>query len=589
MRLLPDEAVLDVALRRRPAESVLVGGEVMLVHTGEIVRADVAVAAGRIATVGAVTDLIGPGTQVHDVAGQFVLPGFLDGHLHLESGKLSVGAAAQVLTAAGTTSVVTGFDHTAAVAGREGVRACLDEAAASDLQVFWAAPFRLPYTLPEATILRPWTPADHEIAQAWPECVGVWELAGPWLERKDPATLEAVRIAARNGLGVYGSVPAAGDTLDVVAAHVAAGLRIDHEANDPDELLAKLRLGMHGLIRDSAVERFLERLLPLLIERPHLAHLVGFCTDGFDARHVRTRGHLGRLVADAVALGLPAVTAVQMATLNTARAYGLESVVGSVTPGVRADLVVCPDLVEFRPALVFAGGRLVARDGFPLGEPAGAPVTAEPFARAPVLPAELRIDAPRDGVMPAHIIRMDPENAFHRLLDEVEVTAEDGEVRASPESDVALLAYVDRGGRTPAPGVGLVSGFGLRAGALATSSSPDDENLLCVGTDAADMALALNTVIAQGGGDVVVVDGQVAGNLPLPVFGLMSDRPADELMRAQDAVEAVVRGLGCTLVQPFHFLGLLAITGVPEAGMSEHGPVEAATGRVLPVLPIKAP
>jgi adenine deaminase len=581
IRLELNERLIDVALRRQHADAVLLGGRVVVVHTGEVIDADIAVVGRQIAIVGSIEGLVGPDTEVHDVDGQFVMPGFIDGHLHPENSRLSIRAFADVLVAAGTTSIVTGFDHLAAVGGLDAVRSALDDAAETDLQVFWAAPFRLPYTMPESTISVRWTPAEHQVAQSWPECIGTWELCPDWLTRGDPNTLAALRMATENRLGIFGSVPAAGESLDLVAAHVGAGMRIDHEAYDGPELLAKLRLGMSALIRDSRVEPFLHKLIGVLIERPELSHLVGFCTDGFDVRDVLEEGHISRLARDAVQLGLDPVTAVQMATINTARAYGIDGMVGSLTPGARADIVVCPDLTSFRPSRVFSAGRLVAEDGQKLNPWAPAePVTVDPFGRHPVQPAQLRISTDLAGTIRARAIEL-TENAFHRTLGDVSVTTEEGSVIPDPTRDVALLAYVNRTGAISDPGMALVSGFGLRGGAMATSSTPDDENILCVGTNPADMAIAINHLISAGGADVVVEGGEVRAALALPIAGLMSDLAPTDVAKAQDVVEAAARDLGCRVVEPFRFLGLLAITGLPEVGMSEQGLIDGVTREVL--------
>jgi adenine deaminase len=282
-----------------------------------------------------------------------------------------------------------------------------------------------------------------------------------------------------------------------------------------------------------------------------------------------------------VQLGLDPVTAVQLATINTARAYGVDGMVGSLTPGARADILVCPDLTSFRPSHVFSAGRLVAQDGQSLNPwTAAVPVHADPFPRQPVEPTQLRISTDLVGTIRARVIEL-TEDAFHRTLGDVSVTAQEGSVVPDPTRDIALLAYVNRTGVVSEPGMALVSGFGLRAGAMATSSTPDDENILCVGTNPADMAVAINHLVSARGADVVVEDGEVRAALALPIAGLMSDLAPTDVAKAQDVVEASARDLGCERIEPFRFLGLLAITGLPEVGMSEHGLIDGGTREVL--------
>lgn len=584
------ERLIDVTVGARSADLVLRGGRVVDVCTGEIYPADIAVADGRIAFVGDGGNLVGETTIVHELDGRFVLPGFLDGHHHLEDSRLSVTGFSDAVVPAGTTGIVTGLDHVAAVAGPRGVRAFLDEARDCDLSVFWAAPFRLPYTVPAATTGARWTEAEHRETQSWPECIGVWELCPDFITSKDPDTLAGIRIARDRRLGVYGSVPWAGDPVKV-AAHVAAGLVVDHEAYSQEELLLKLRMGLRVLIRDSPVEHFLPPLIGLFRERPELSHRAGFCTDQLSVRDVRANGHISRLVREAVAAGLPAVTAIQMATINTACIYRIDDLVGSITPGRRADLLIAEDLVGFTFTDVFVGGRHVARNGemlIPSTPPPRPPFLGGSFPRPRVRPDEFEFRAGefdfRGGGRETEALVISlTGNAFHRTGAIRRFPVVDGRVR--PDADVAHVAYVERFGRTAGPpGLGLVSGFGLTRGAVATSCSPDDENILCVGRDAADMALAVNTLIDIGGGEIVVADGAVLRVVALPVGGIVCDLPPAQLAADQKELVASARALGCCLDEPFMFLGVLGITGIPDYGLSEHGVIEFATHAPVPVL-----
>lgn len=583
--------MVDVALGRSYADVVLRGGKVVSTPTGEIIESNLAVCDDTIALLGDCERAIGPDTQVIECAGRFLLPGFIDGHLHPENSRLSPGPTADLLITAGTTSIVTGLDHTVAAAGLTGLRQALDDYATTGLRVFWTSPFRLPYTTPPSTTPYPWGPDEQSQVMDWPECIGVWELCPGFIEIHDSATLAAIEQADRRRLGVYGSVPAAGDDTDLIAAHVAGGLRIDHEAYGEAELLAKLRLGLNALVRDSPVENFLPRLISIVNEKPELAHLIGFCTDEFIANEVKEHGHLGRLIREAVRLGVPAITAVQMATINTARAYGVDSLVGSLTPGRRADVVICDDLVSFRPISVLAAGRLVANDGIRILGPSAPPgpgQTPGPFDRPSVTPEDFAIEAQDesmvDGQHVAVTIEMTP-NAFHRIKANQSVQVIKGKIQLDPTRDIAGVAYVNRHRRTSiSPALGLVTGFGLRTGALATSSTPDDENILCVGTNPRDMSLAVNEVIRRGGADIVVSDGEVIAVLDLPVHGIMSDLGIDGLIHQQAMIINSARSLGCELVDPMMFLGLLAITGTPEIGMSEYGPIDYATRAPIPLL-----
>ncbi|WP_067676736.1 adenine deaminase C-terminal domain-containing protein [Nocardia miyunensis] len=580
--------LVDTALGRRPADRILQGGSVLFTPTGEIRPADVAVVGDRVAFVGDCADLRNSDTDVVDVTGAFLLPGFIDGHLHPENSRLAPHAVAETLVPAGTTSIVTGLDHTAAAGGIDGVRRALDMFAATHLNVLWASPFRLPYTVPAASTPEPWGIEQQQTAMAWPECVGVWELCPGFVEQHDAVTTAAIAEAARRNLGIYGSVPCADRDLRVVAAHVAAGLSVDHEAFDIEELRAKLRLGLYALLRDSPVEPFLPILIGLVTDDPQLSHSIGFCTDEFAAADVMLRGHVNRLVRDAVALGLPARTAAQMATINTARMYRVDDRVGSIAPGRRADILVCDDLTEFVPRMVFAQGRLAARDGVYLGDEEDPPrsaqsVTAVPFERPVITSDDVTIGATVDGDIPALVIEL-TDNAFHRKASTITVPVRGGTVRVDKADDLCIAAYVVRKPRDRRPpGLGLVTGFGLTSGAIATSCSPDDENILCVGRTPADVALAINTVIRHGGGDVVVDQGEVVHLLPLPVEGIMSALSLAEYLDAEARLENAARRLGCRVEHPMMVLGILGITGTPEIGLSEYGVVDYSKRAVVPL------
>lgn len=582
MRLDLDMDLVDVAMGRRPADVVFNGGQVVLVQTGEIVYADIAVASGRIAHVGDVSAAVGPETVVHDVSGQFILPGLIDGHLHPENSRLGPRAISDVLVEAGTTTIFTGLDHIAAAAGRAGVRAALDEFAGLDLNILWGSPFRLPYTEPASTINFRWSLDDHEEALDWPECIGLWELCPDFLTDHDPTTVQAIKAATDRGLGVHGSVPgAAGEHK--VAAHVSAGLRVDHEADDVEQLLEKLRLGLFVMIRDSPVEPVLSNLIGLVVDNPHLAHHVGFCTDAFFLEDVRANGHVSKLVADAIKAGVPPMTAIQMATINTARAYRVDHAVGMLAPGRRADLLVTSSLTELTQPTVFVAGRLHRRSTAPTSL-TRSPLHVDRFDRELLTPTDFAIpNTEESDRVRCRVIEM-TDNAFARTACEMVVKARDGVIELDPASDLAVCAYVVRG-TDAGPGLGLVTGFKLSDGAIATSSTPDDENILCVGRNPEDMAAAVNALIEQGGGDVVVVGGQVRALLPLPIAGIMSDLDPERFAPAQAALHRAVKDLGCDLAgDPFLYLGILAITGLPEIGMSEHGPVDFESRSVVPVI-----
>src|SRR5215471_9356159 len=358
---MPDLELVDVALGRSPADLVIRGGSLVNVFTEEIYPADVAVSGTKIAAVGDVSGQAGPDTRVVDASGAFLVPGLIDGHLHVECSKLSLTMFAHAVVPLGTTSIVSGLDQIFVVAGLAGVREFLDEAALGPLGVFWGAPSKLPYTFPESTVGHTFGPAEHAEAQGWPECVGLWETVQEFVFERDPKVMDAMDLAARRRLPVLSCAPLAEGAK--IAALACAGFRADHECYSAEETLAKLRSGMYAMIRESSVAHFLNENLRVITEHRAKADRIAFCTDDVTATDVLSRGHLDHLVRMAIAQGLEPMRAIQMATINCAQIYRIDHLVGSISPGRVADILLVDDLQAFRVRQVVAKGALVASGG----------------------------------------------------------------------------------------------------------------------------------------------------------------------------------------------------------------------------------
>ncbi|MGA2666445.1 MAG: amidohydrolase family protein, partial [Nitrososphaerales archaeon] len=306
--------------------------------TGEVYRADVAVHGSRVAAVGDVERHVGPETEVIDARGLYLVPGLIDGHIHCEVTKLSMTMFARLVLPRGTTSIVTALDQIAGVAGLPGVRRFLKEAAGTPLKVHYGMPSKLPYTVPSSTLAHTFGPREAAVAAGWGETVGVWE-TGPEtvLGAPDGGTgpdgevIETIRIAERARLQTYGSAPLLrGDRL---SGFVCAGIRSDHESYTAEESLEKLRDGLYLMIRESSVVRFLEENIRVVTERGVDPRRVAFCTDDVTASDVLARGHLDRMVREAIRCGVDPVSAIQMATLNCAELYRIDHEVGCIAPG----------------------------------------------------------------------------------------------------------------------------------------------------------------------------------------------------------------------------------------------------------------
>jgi adenine deaminase len=566
-------ARLAVARGDRPADLVLKGGRVLSVFTGELLDADVAVAGGHVAAVG-------PGYQgqeTFDAAGLVILPGFVDGHMHVESTKLTLDQFARAVLPHGTTTVILDPHEIANVFGVDGVLALLSAADHLPLDVFVMVSSCVPASPFESSGATLDAGDIGALLQEQPRALGVAEMMDfPGVVSGAEDILAKIEAAVLHGDGhIDGHAP--GLTGRALNAYVAAGVRSDHECTTYEEALEKRRLGMWIMIREGSAARNLEALLPLVLE--HGTGNCLLCTDDREPHHLLEDGHINAVLRRAVALGCPPEQAVIMGTLNAARYHGLRSH-GAVAPGYVADLVAVEGLAEFRPVAVWKGGRMVARGG--VAEPVD-PWTAPDWMRGsvrvePVTAEAFRIAA--DGTV--RVIGVAPGEIVTRALT-AEPARDDGQAVADPSRDLAKIAVIERHKGTGRMGLGFVSGFGLRRGALASTQAHDAHNVVVVGVDDGDMAAAVNRLIETGGGQVAVSGGAVVGEVPCPIGGLVSDRPVEEVADAVRHMERAVQELGATLPAPFMAMSFLALSVIPELKITDRGLVDTVRFELVPL------
>lgn len=570
--------LLDVAYGRKPADTIITGGTLVNVLTGEIYPAEIAISGTRIAQVGA--DLTrGPHTKVIDARGGYLVPGLIDGHLHIECSKLSVTSFANLVVPCGTTSVVSGLDQILVAEGLDGVRRALDESKATSMRIWWGAPAKAPYTVPQSTVGHTFGPAEHRIAHEWPECVGIWETVQEMVEHGDPAVLEALAMAHERRLPIFGCAPLSDARR--IAGLAAAGIRLDHESYSHEEMLEKLRQGIYAIVRESSVAHFLEENIQVVSKVG--ARRVAFCTDDVHAADVLAGGHVDKLVRMAIKAGVDPVTAIQMATVNCAEMYRIDDLVGSIAPGRFADVLIVDSLEDFRVREVVVAGTLVARDGAmitPAEPPARGAVQPFPVKTVTADDLALRSDATEVTVLTLNFT----DQVFVRERRDVTLPVVAGIVEPSVEHDALLVTVVERYGKTGNMPVAMVSGMGLRKGAIATSAAPDDNNIICVGASRSDMAVAINVVAAMGGGQVIVVDGEIVAELPLPVAGIVSDLSAAEMAVLEERLDEIARELGCPLPAPLMYLFFLSITAIPDYAVTDLGLIDCVKLDVVEVI-----
>lgn len=575
----PDEvaAAVAVASGRRSGDLLLRGGRVVDVFTSSVIEADVLVAGRLIAAVG---QGLSGAREVVDLRGSYVTPGLIDGHVHLESSLVTPGAYADVVVPRGVTGVVCDPHEIANVAGEAGVRWLLDSTSSLPLDVWVTVPSCVPSTALETAGAEFGLSAMARLMDH-PRVVGVAELMSfPAVVAGEPSVLAKAALAASRGLVAEGHAP--GLSGRELQAYLAAGIASDHEATTLQEGLEKLRAGAFLMVREGSVARDLAALLPLV--DPRHGDRVGFVTDDKLPHDLLAEGGVDHVVRAAIAGGADAAYAVRCATWNNARHYCLARR-GAVAPGYFADLAVVGSPAAFDAQRVYKDGALVAVDGVPVARPAASALDDAPVrdtVRLHGLGDEaFALPAP-NGASSARCVVVRPRSLVTGA-ETLEVTVADGHAVADPARDLAKLACVERHGHTGGVGLGLVRGFGLRRGALASTVGHDHHNVMVVGADDADMASACRRLGELGGGFVAVAGGEVLAELPLPLAGLVTDAPLSRVAEELDRLDEAARSLGVTLPAPFMALSFLGLPVIPELKLTDRGLVDPARGQLVPL------
>jgi len=561
---------IAVARGEEKADLVLRRARLVNVLSGEIHETDVAVWHGTVVGLGEGYE----GEQEIDLEGRHLCPGFLDGHLHVESTMLQVGEFARAVVPHGTTAVILDPHEIANVAGVEGIRYILDSSEGAALSVYVMLPSCVPATDMEtsgATL----TADDLAPLLDHPRVLGIAEMMNfPGVLFRVPEVLRKVALA--DGRPLDGHAPGlSGKDLN---AYIAAGIRSDHECIALEEAREKLRRGMWIMLREGTTEHNLGTLPPLV--QPLNARRCILVSDDRHPDDLMDQGHMDHSLRLAMEAGMDPVMAIQMATLNTAEYFGLRDL-GAVAPGYRADMVVLDDLREVRVGMVFKDGQLVARDGQLLPS-APKPPTVSLGNTMRVDWDRVRFELAAEGKQ-ARVIQVLPDQVLtHALIEEVQV--EDGLAVADTDRDLLKLAVIERHHASGNMAMGFVRGFGLRRGALASTVGHDSHNLVVVGADDGDMMAAARHLADLGGGFAAVADGQVLADLPLPIAGLMSDQPLEVVRQAMDRLLGVAREeLGTGLPNPFMTLSFVALAVIPELRLTDRGLVDVTRFEVVPL------
>jgi adenine deaminase len=554
---------LAVARGDEPADLVVRGGRVLSVFTREWLEADVAIVDGAVAGLGAYA-----GRETIDAAGRYVVPGFIDAHMHLESVKLLVDEFARLVLPLGTTAVVADPHEIANVLGSDGVHWLHDASAGLQLEVFFMAPSCVPASRFESP-RRPLEPGDLEALMRRNRVLGLAEMMNfPGVIAGDAGELE--KLALEGAEHVDGHAP--GVLGAELQAYAAAGIRSDHEMLTVEEGRQRLRAGMWLLVREASMARNLRALLPLVAE--YGPGRIAFCTDDRDPEDIVDNGHVNGMVRDAVAAGIDPADAILMASFHPAQWHRLRRH-GAVAPGYLADLLVLPDLERFVPDIVLKHGR-------PIDDVPGAEVpewVRQTVRVRPVAATDLAI--PWSGGAARAIGLIEDQVVTERL--EREPLFVDGHAVSDPARDLVKIAVVERHLGTGRMAMSFVSGSGLERGALASTVAHDAHNLVVVGASDDDMAVAVGRLAEIGGGIVVVDDGRVVAECPLPVAGLLSDQPLDVVVAQSRACNAAATGLGWRGATPFLTTAFLALSVIPSLKLTDRGLVDVDRFDVVPL------
>jgi adenine deaminase len=554
------EELIQTARGEVETDLLLKNAQVVNVFSGDIHRTNVAVHH---------TQIVGMGDyrarQVIDLEGQYLCPGFIDGHVHIESSMLRISEFARVVVPRGTTTVICDPHEIANVFGLDGIRYTLESAKYNPMSVYVMLPSCVPATDMETAGSQL---TAEDLAAMWHGewVLGLGEMMNyPGVIFRDWQVLN--KIKAAQGRPIDGHAP--GLSGRDLCAYVAAGVGSDHECTTVEEAREKLQMGMYIMIREGTTARDLQNLLPLVT--PHNASRCMFVTDDRHLSDLLREGHIDFAIRKAIGLGLDPITAIQMATVNPARYFGLKDK-GGIGPGMRADLVVFNSLKDLRVQMVFRGGQLVAQDGrmLPLRNKLK-DVTLRSSMNinwARVNGLKLRAQgkwAKVIGVSPGQIVT-------ESLLEEVKVN--DGFAVADVDRDILKMAVLERHLASGNIGLGFVKGLGLKRGALASSVAHDSHNLVLVGTNDADMLVAAHEVERMRGGLAVAAEGRVLASLPLPIAGLMSESPYEEVDRGLQDLLSAAQELGSPLHDPFMTLSFLSLPVIPALKLTDKGLVD---------------
>lgn len=562
------ESLISVAKGEAPADLLLSNAKIVNTLSGEIEEGNVAIYGEKIAGIGDYQ----LGKEVIDLKGKYLSPALIDGHIHPESSMLHIARYTEAVVPRGVCAIVTDLHEIANVKGLKGVEYMLNCAHDLPLDLYFMVASCVPATSLETSGAH-LTAKDVATALHWENTIGLGEVMNfPGVLAGDKEVL--AKIASAKGKIVDGHAPGLGGKD--LNAYIASGIHSDHESTSFEEAREKLLRGMYVMIREGSSEKNLEALLPLVTDKTYKRCL--FVVDDRDCADLMEDGDIDAVVRKAITLGLDPIRAIQLATINTADYFRLEGL-GAIAPGYMANLIIFDELASLKAEMVFYRGKLVAEQGKPLFSPTvlGDEAMTHTVNIKPFPVEALRMPAP-EGASP--VIEIVPDQIVTKKVEE-RARIEDRYVVPDIERDILKLVVVERHKATGNIGLGLVKGFGLKKGALASSIAHDSHNIVVVGTNDEDIYIAIKEIERLQGGLVIAADGEVLGSLPLPIAGLLSTEPLETVVSRLEKLKEIAAKLGSKPPHPFDNLSLLALPVIPELRLTDMGLVDVAAFRLI--------
>ena len=550
--------IINVARGFEKADLVIKNANIVNVLSEEIHKADIAIKDGIIAGIGENYS----GEKEIDIQGAYVTPSFIDGHVHLESTMMLPSEFAKVALPAGTTTVIIDPHEISNVLGLHGISFMHEAVKNLPLDVYTMLPSCVPAT-PFETSGFDLNSYDLSLLIDKPWVLGLAEMMNfPGVLNQDNNVMAKLELAKSRGKCIDGHAPYLhGKDL---CAYIASGVKSDHECTTPDEAVEKLRLGMYVMVREGTAAKDLDALMSVL--KTCNTRKCIFVTD--DRHPADLKEHINGMVRRAVEAGVDPVKAIQIASLNTAEYFGLKNL-GAIAPGYKADLLILPDLKTFKPDLVIKNGVVAAENGKLIAElPENEALAVRNSVNVRwITPEDFRIEANGSKVTALEVIP-------HQLITKSvvsEVKIEDGNAVSNIDNDTLKICVIERHRATGNIGKGFVKGFNLKCGAIASTVAHDSHNMIVIGTNDADMYAAAVALIKCKGGKVVVKDGEVISELPLPIAGLMSDRNFDYVVNKCEELNKTAHSIGCRIEDPFMTMGFLSLPVIPELKVTDKG------------------